>query len=160
MESRIVVFFSRSGRTRAVAEGIARELEARLEEIRVKKVKNRIPTPGMLMRQLKRGELPAIHTDVPDLGKFDEVVLGGPTWGFTIAPPVLSFIEHSKWNGKRVHIFVTEAIFGGQFALRYLRRVLEEKGARIGKEKIFPTLLVSFKTLQIRGREWAKVLKE
>lgn len=155
-----MVFFSWSGRTKAVAEGIARELEAHLEEIRLKKVKNRIPTPGMLMRQSKKGELPAIHVDFPDLGKCDEVILGGPTWGFSIASPVLSFIERTNWSGKKVHIFVTEAIFGGQFALRYLRRSLEKKGAQIGKEKIFPTLFRSLKALQLRGREWAKVLKE
>ncbi len=154
------MFFSRSGRTKAVAEGIARELEAHLEEIRLKKVKNRIPTPGMLMKQSKRGELPAIHDDFPDLGKCDEVILGGPTWGFSIAPPVLSFVERVNWSGKKVHIFVTEAIFGGQFALRYLRKVLEKKGAQIGKEKVFPTLLRSLKALQLHGREWAKALKE
>ncbi|MCS7242293.1 flavodoxin family protein [Candidatus Caldatribacterium sp.] len=159
MESRIVVFFSRSGRTRAVAEGIARELEARLEEIRLKKVKNRIPTPGMLMRQLKRGELPAIHTDFPDLGKFAEVVLGGPTWGLNIAPPVLSFVERSNLGGKKVSIFVTEALFGGQFALRRLRKALEEKGAKVEREKVFPTLFASLKALQLRGRAWAKACK-
>lgn len=159
MGERVVVFFSRSGRTKAVAEGIARELGARLEEIRLKKVKNRIPTPGMLERQLKRGELPAIHTDLPDLGKFDEIILGGPTWAFDIAPPVLSFVEGGNWSGKRVHLFVTEAIFGGQRALRHLRKVLESKGASIGKEKVFPTFLRNLKALQLRGREWAKTLK-
>lgn len=160
MGERIVVYFSRSGRTRAIAEGIARELGAHLEEIRLKKVKNRVPTPGMLLKQYKKGELPAIHTDVADLGKFDEVFLGGPTWGFDIAAPVLSFVEQGKWSGKTVYLFVSEALFGGHIALRHLRRVLEEKGAKIQGERVFPTLFRSLKTLQIAGRNWAKSLKK
>lgn len=160
MVSCIVVVFSRSGRTRALAEGIARELGAQLEEIRLKKVKNRIPTPGMILRGFKKGELPAIHTDFPDLGRFDEIVLGGPVWGFDIAPPVLSFIEHANWSGKKVHLFVSEAFLGGRRALARLKRILENKGAKVEKERAFPTLLKHPKTLQICGREWAKTLKD
>ncbi|MBC7217882.1 MAG: NAD(P)H-dependent oxidoreductase [Candidatus Caldatribacterium sp.] len=160
MGGRIVVFFSRSGRTKAVAEGIARELGAPLEEIRLKKVKNRIPTPGMIVRRFRKGELPAVHTDFPDMGRFDEVILGGPTWAFDIAPPVLSFVEHVNWSGKRVHLFATEAIFGGQRAIHHLRQVLEDKGAHVEKEKVFPTLFRSRKALQLKGRDWAKVLRK
>lgn len=159
MASRIVVFFSHSGRTRAVAEGIARELGAHLEEIRLKKVKNSTPTPGMMLSRFRKGELPAIHTDFPDMGKFEEVILGGPVWGFNIDPPVLSFVESTHWSGKKVHLFVTGAGLGGRRALNYLRRVLEGKGAKIGKERAFPTFLRSLKALQVRGREWAKTLK-
>lgn len=113
MTRRIVVFFSRSGRTRAVAEGIARELGAFLEEIRLKKVKNRIPTFAEIRSMQRKGELPGVHADFPAIGKFEEIILGGPVWGFDIAPPILSFVENINWSGKKVHLFVTEAGLGG-----------------------------------------------
>lgn len=160
MAGRMVVFFSRSGRTRAVAEGVARELGASLEEIRLKKMKNRIPTFIEIRAMQRRGELPGIHTDFPDVGKFGEIVLGGPVWGFDIAPPVLSFVESVTWSGKKVHLFVTEAGLGGRKALAHLERVLKEKGAQIGKRRAFPTLLRGLKALQLMGRNWAKTLKE
>ncbi|MGQ9622795.1 MAG: flavodoxin family protein [Candidatus Caldatribacteriaceae bacterium] len=160
MAGRIVVFFSRSGRTRAVAEGIARELGAPLGEILLKKIKNRIPTFVEIRAMQKRGELPSIHTDFPDLGKFEEIILGGPVWGFDIAPPVLSLVESVTWSGKRVHLFVTEAGLGGGKALAHLERALKEKGAQVGRKQVFPTLLKGLKALQLTGRNWAKTLKE
>jgi len=160
MAGRMVVFFSRSGKTRAVAEGIARELGASLGEIRLKKVKNRIPTFTEIRAMQKRGELPGIHTDFPDVEKCGEIILGGPVWGFNIAPPVLSFVESVTWSGKKVHLFVTEAGLGGGRALVHLERALKEKGAQIEKKRAFPTLLKGLKALQLTGRNWAKTLKE
>ncbi len=160
MTGRIVVFFSRSGRTRAVAEGIARELGAFLEEIRLKKVKNRIPTFAEIRSMQRKGELPGVHADFPAIGKFEEIILGGPVWGFDIAPPILSFVENINWSGKKVHLFVTEAGLGGGRTLAHLERILKKKGARIGKKRAFPTLLKGLKTLQRIGRNWARALKE
>ncbi|RAJ60656.1 flavodoxin [Streptomyces sp. Amel2xB2] len=55
---------------------------------------------------------PAIARDLPDLGKYDTVLLGSPVWG-SRAPMIMStFVEKADLAGKTLLPFVTYAVSG------------------------------------------------
>ena len=154
--AKLVIFYSRSGKTRALASGIAQETGTKTEEIRVKKVKNRLPGAWNMTGAFKKGKLPPVYHESISIEQFPEIFIGGPVWGGTIAPPVLSFIQNKNWKGKKVHIFVTYALFGSKNALEKMRKTLEGKGATVSGEKGFWSLFKSKERLKSEGIKWAK----
>ncbi|MDI3524888.1 MAG: hypothetical protein PWP60_163 [Candidatus Atribacteria bacterium] len=156
--AKLVIFYSRSGRTKALASGIAQEMGAKTEEIRVKKVKNRLPGAMAMTGAAKKGKLPPVYHESIAIEQFSEIFIGGPVWGGSAAPPVLSFIQDKDWKGKKVYTFVTCAFFGGKNALRQMKKALEERGASVLSEKDFRSLFKSKERLKSEGIQWAKEL--
>lgn len=147
----LVVFFSQTGRTKAVAEGIAEALHADIAEITTtqKVIK---PLQG---GKWKKEDLPTISFPIENFDSFSEIILGGPVWAFNIAPPLLSLVTQKSWEGKKVSLFVTEALMGGKRALRTIKKELHQKNAYIQKEKIFISLFKSLSNLREQGIKWA-----
>lgn len=48
-----------------------------------------------------------------DINGYDIIFLGYPNWWRTLPMPVVSFLEHYDWSGKKVIVFVTSG--GGGF---------------------------------------------
>ena len=48
-----------------------------------------------------------------DIDGYDIIFLGYPNWWLSLPMPVVSFLEHYDWSGKRVIVFVTSG--GGGF---------------------------------------------
>ena len=104
----IVVYFSRSGVTRAAAEYIAGRLGADIFEIEAAEPypAEFRPTVQRALREIQDGlrvELAAM----PDVSGCELVIIGSPTWCGTFAPPAASFIAAAPLEGKRVGIFCT-----------------------------------------------------
>ncbi len=153
--STIVVFFSSTGRTRMVAQGIAEKLSAPLAEIRLTQPQASSPRP--LRTHYTEADLPSISCEVTDFSPFSEIIFGGPVWAFNIAPPLLSFVRNTDLTGKTVHLFVTEFGMGGKRALRTLRKELEAKKVHLGQSKIFAlTFFKNASTLRSLGERWAE----
>jgi flavodoxin len=155
--SKLVVFFSQTGRTKAVAEGIAEELRVPIESITCPQGKARIKP---LRSHWRDSDLPVISSRIQNLDAFQEIILGGPVWAFNIAPPLLSFVQKMSWKGKKVILFITEAGMGGRRALKTLREALQERGAQIVAEKIFVSSFRSLKSLRARGKAWAQEIRK
>ncbi|MDF0674326.1 MAG: hypothetical protein P0120_08285 [Nitrospira sp.] len=65
-----------------------------------------------------------------DLSEFTTVYLGTPIWLYSPAPPIWDFIEHNRFDGKRVVLFNT---FNSQFKSEYIetfKAKVMERGAR------------------------------
>ena len=79
---KLVVFYSLSGNTRAVARRIARSLRADLMEIRT--VKTYPDDYDVLLslgeKEVKVGYMPQIEALLFDANKYDTVILGTPVW--------------------------------------------------------------------------------
>ena len=106
---KLVVFYSLSGNTRAVARRIARSLRADLMEIRT--VKTYPDDYDVLLslgeKEVKAGYMPQIEALLFDANKYDTVILGTPVWWGTYAPAVKKFLSAIKWKGKKVYPFAT-----------------------------------------------------
>lgn len=112
-----VVYFSRSGHTRRVAEAIAATTGAPLFEIRLK-------TPysddyktaaAQVKADIERGIRPEIVPPDIDLGEFVTLFVGAPTWWHHIATPVQAWLLAVNLNGKTVMPFTTH---GGGFEMQ------------------------------------------
>ncbi|MFK0161311.1 flavodoxin [Rhizobium sp. NPDC090279] len=105
----LVVYYSYTGHTGAVAEKLRAFLAADLYEIQM-----RAPYPLDMQRaaelskyELETGELPPLLDNLPRPSKYDLILVGGPVWWNTITPPVMSFLEHTDFEGRKVAPFAT-----------------------------------------------------
>ncbi len=105
----LVVYYSWGGNTRVVAEKIKAQLGADLVEI---VPETAYPTDysecvAQARKETKENFRPEIKTKVDNLGDYDVILVGTPNWCSTIAPPVATFLEQNRFNGKKVALFVT-----------------------------------------------------
>ncbi|MFH1294805.1 MAG: flavodoxin family protein [Candidatus Aenigmatarchaeota archaeon] len=97
----LVVYHSRTGNTRKVAERIARALKADLDEI-----VDKSPKKGMFMLGMSAFfNMKASIETKKDSSSYDLVVIGTPVWAGRVCPPVKTYI--SKNTFKRVAFFCT-----------------------------------------------------
>lgn len=109
----LVAYYSYSGNTRRAAEMIAGRLGADLFAITM-----RHPYRGNIYESsqadLNRGIRPPLATTVKDMGRYNVVLLGYPTWWATMPMPVVSFLEAHDFAGKIVLPFSSHGgtVFG------------------------------------------------
>lgn len=106
---KLVVYYSLSGNTRAVARRIARTLRADLMEIRT--VKSYPDDYDVLLslgqKEIKSGYMPQIEPLAFDANRYETIVLGTPVWWSSYAPAVKKFMSCVKWKDKKVYPFAT-----------------------------------------------------
>ena len=105
----LVVYFSRSGRTRQVAHWIQEAAGADLLEL-----KTVTPYPAGYSEVVKqaRKEIdanfrPELSTKIENLAQYDIIFVGTPNWWSTMAPPVATFLTSYDFTGKKIVPFVT-----------------------------------------------------
>ena len=127
----LVLYYSQTGATKAVAETIAGSLGADIESIELSQ-----PYDGDFQQTIERcltekkdGVLPAVNPLSSDLSKYDVIFLGFPVWFGVAAPPVLSLAESMSFEGKKVVTFCTFGSGGLETGTENLRGRL--KGAEV-----------------------------
>ena len=116
----LVVFYSRSGNTRALAQGIASVLGAETEEI-----SDGIHRGGILgyLRSGTEASLsrcPRIARAVHDPASFDLVVIGTPVWRLSLSSPVRTYLTEHAAALPRVAFFCTMGGFGSKRVFRQM----------------------------------------
>jgi len=103
----LIVFYSRSGRTKKVAKSIASQLKCDVEEIF--DTKNRKGIPGFLSAgsdaNLKK--LTIIKGIKKDPSLYDLVIIGTPVWSSNISAPIRTYIFLYKKELKKAAFFCT-----------------------------------------------------
>ena len=103
----LVVFFSRSGTTRCLAEHIARATGADLEELRESRSSSGL---GGWLRSGYEGTYRRSAETLPlqrYLRDYDLVFVGSPTWNRALASPVRGFLERHASELANVALFAT-----------------------------------------------------
>lgn len=114
----LIVYYSLSnGNTRAIARQLQAATGADLAEIETAE-----PYTGSyddIVRQgqeeVNSGYLPALRPLAHRVEDYDVIAVGSPTWWYTIAPAVRSFLTEHDWKGKTVIPFQTHAGWPGHF---------------------------------------------
>lgn len=120
----LVVFFSRTGTTRRLAESIARATNADLEELR--EARPRLGVWGWLRSgyegtyQRAAETLPLAH----DLEEYDLVFVGSPTWSRSLSSPVRGFLERHRAELTHVALFATCAGRGADKVVQQMAALL------------------------------------
>ncbi|XHH08235.1 MAG: flavodoxin family protein [Candidatus Bathyarchaeia archaeon] len=103
----LVVYYSRTGKTRFVAETIASQLGAELEEIIDQK--KRSGSLGWIMagKDASRKSLTEISPATKSPKDYDLIVIGTPIWAWSPTPAVRTYIKQNNLSGKKVALFYT-----------------------------------------------------
>lgn len=101
--------------------------------------------------ELEKGIRPELKS-YPDIKDYDTVFLGFPNWWNTMPMPVIGFLEHCKWTGKRIIPFVTSGGGGFGRSIEDIKKLCQ--GAEIAEGGEFLGYMVEESEEQISG--WAK----
>lgn len=112
----LIVYYSISnGNTRRIAEQLQKATGADLAEIETV-----VPYTGTYdeivdqgQKEVNRGYKPELKPLSFDPEEYDIIAVGTPTWWYTMAPAVLSFLSGHDWKGKIIIPFQTHGGWPG-----------------------------------------------
>jgi flavodoxin len=104
----LVVYYSRSGNARFVAQTIAAELGSDVEE--VVDLKNRGGVLGFLSGgfDAMRGKETKIGETKKSPADYDLVVVGTPVWGSRPTPAIRTYLRRNDFSGVKVALFFAQ----------------------------------------------------
>ena len=113
-EDVLIVYLTRTGNTKAVAEIIRDEVGGTMV-----RVESETPYPenyekivSQVDRENERGYVPPLETTVENIQSYDVVFLGFPTWDMQLPPPMKSFLHDHDLSGRTVIPFNTNGGYG------------------------------------------------
>ncbi len=131
----LVVYYSLSGNTKDIAYKIADKTKADIFEVKTKDELKQGPSFYLAIKQqLKSKKYPLLEENIPDFSKYDTVFVGFPVWWYTIATPMLSFLEKADFSDKKVIPFSTQ---GSNFGTSFADFRNMAKNAKIGEGASF-----------------------
>lgn len=142
-EDILIVYLSRTGNTEAVAEMIRDEVGGEMVELELE-----TPYPedydaivAQVARENETGTLPPLKTEIENIGDYNTVFVGFPTWGMRLPPPMKSFLNEYDLSGKTVIPFNTNGGYGLGSSIRQIEelcpdsKILESFSVRGGLER-------------------------
>ena len=105
----LVLYYSQTNTTKAVAEQIANDLGADIEAILpvVPYEGDMGATAARSMQEAAEGKLPELNPLTVDVNAYDVIFLGYPIWMGTYAPPVAALLATVNLDGKKIVPFCT-----------------------------------------------------
>jgi len=146
----LIVYYSRTGVTKAVAEALGRGLIADVEEIVDRK--RRAGVLGYLAagKDAVLGRLTEISEAHHDPAGYDLVVIGTPVWAFTMAPAVRTYLTKHGWAIERAAFFCTMGGSGD-------KRTFQQMGEVLGKQ---PAATLALVEREVRGGAFEGKVKD
>lgn len=124
----LVLYYSQTGATQAVAEELSSQLCADIEAIQAE-----TPYDGDFQQTIERsrqemesGQLPALQPLQANVSDYDLIFLGYPVWFGTCALPVQSLLQTQSFEGKQVVTFCTFGSGGLQSSTADVRAALPQ----------------------------------
>lgn len=119
----LIAYYSQSGHTEAVAKAIQQETGGDLYRIRtnISYPKNAPAMQSQVKAEYNEGLRPPLAEPMPDMSRYDVVLLGFPNW--YNAPPVgvFTFLEGTDWKEKTIVPFVTYGLSGWGSSIEDIR---------------------------------------
>jgi flavodoxin len=103
----LVVYYSRTGNTKKVAEDVARMLNADIEQLIDKKDRSGAGGYMVAGKDAATEKLTEIEPAKNDPAKYDMVVIGTPVWAWNMTPAVRTYIANNKAAIKKVAFFTS-----------------------------------------------------
>ena len=106
----LVVYYSRTGKTKFVAETIAEKLGSGIEEI--VDLKGREGKMGWMSatRDASNEKETPIAPTKKNPKDYDLLIIGTPVWAFNLTPAIRTYIKNNDLSGKKVALFFTLGI--------------------------------------------------
>jgi NAD(P)H-dependent FMN reductase len=152
----LIVYYSRTGKTRFLAERLGEKLGADLVE--VKDLKKRGGILGFLggVRGAHFGLRTEITPSSVEIVKYELIIFGTPVWAYSPSPAINTFLDNCDLMNKKVILFVTSRGVGYKRAINILKERVDAKGGVVVGVGAVNTWLKGRKYLFRAGVELAK----
>lgn len=150
----LVVFYSLTGRTRLVAQTIARETQADLAEI--EEVKPRKMGPGTYLSggmDARKGKASEIKPVTVNIDQYRRVFIGSPIWASRCAPAINSFVDTANLKDKELVLFFTMGGSGHEPAAKFLTERIEKHSGKVAGSFAVGTGKTSDQDIAARTKE-------
>ena len=128
----LVVFYSRTGNTKRIAEELSKMIDADTEELHDTKNRKGIIgfiLSGMDARMMRKANLEKTRNN-PAI--YDMVILGTPTWSNRMSTPMRTYINQNCNSFKKVAFFLTSG-FGN---VKSAMAIFKDMASLCGKEPV------------------------
>ena len=130
MNKKLIIYYSMDGNTKIIADMMQKETGA--DSVMLRPAVPYTGTDEEIVSKGKdetnRGFMPELEEIPVNIDDYDTIMIGTPTWWYTMAPVILSFIAHHDLSGKTVIPFQTHAGWPGH-ALEDIKEAA--KGAEV-----------------------------
>lgn len=123
----LIVYYSRTNRTKTVATEIQKNLNGEIEEI--KEINNHNGIIGYIKggyESIRRKE-PKIKPSEINPSDYDLTIIGTPVWAGTIASPVLTYLKENKNKFNNVSFFCTCGSSGYESSFKEMEETTGKK---------------------------------
>ena len=126
----LVVFYSRTGTTRKVAQEIAKSIDTDIEELI--DLENRKGPLGFIksIKDVMRKKRDRLEQTKKDPSAYDLVVLGTPVWASNLSTPVRTYIDDNKKLLKKIALFCTARVDSKSYASNCLKTLEKLTGQK------------------------------
>ncbi len=154
----LVIYYSRTGNTKFVADEISSTLQAETRELIDKKKRSGIwgyIWAGHDAMMKTKTEIEEIGLD---LAQYDLIFLGCPNWAANIPPAIRTFLDRADLKDKKLALFCTQDGMGATRVFNNLR--LLAKGAEIVDQKYFNRVEKNKESVKAQVKEWTEKFKQ
>lgn len=134
----LVVYFSYTGNTRALARQIHEIVGGELFELEPATPYSAdyktVERQGK--EEVETGYRPPLKAAVENLASYDVIYVGTPIWWYTIAPPVATFLAQPDLSGKTIVPFCTHGGYGAGHSLDDIKKLAPE--SNVTEELVLP----------------------
>ena len=122
----LILYYSRTGITRTLAESIHRRLGGDLVEIKTSQYKQGLYgyIQAALDATLKR--IIPIQYELPLEKSYDLVLIGTPVWNASLSSPIQTLMSHSLPKTKQVAFFITHGGSGSKRVFHQMQSLYEK----------------------------------
>ncbi|CAB3432512.1 hypothetical protein VFC2026_21800 [Listeria monocytogenes] len=110
----LIVYYSRTGNTKVVAELIQEKLGGDLFQIETQEQR-----PSNYRKEVEKNEeeqedslLPELKSKISNFNQYDRIFIGTPTWNMALPQAILTFMDSYEFAGKTVIPFNTNGGYG------------------------------------------------
>ncbi len=128
----LTAYFSWGGNTKYIAEKIHTQVGGdmfRIEPVTPYPADYNETAYGIAKEQKEKNIHPPIKST--DVSGYDIIFVGTPAWWYTMAPPVMTFLEENNFEGKTIVPFITHGGGGGYTIDKDMAQLA--KGAKVLK---------------------------
>jgi len=146
----LLIFYSRTGTTKKVAQAISHLLKCDVEE--VIDAKNRAGVIGYLKggRDAMRRKPTKISKALKDPATYDIVIIGTPVWAFNVTPAIRTYLFQNSEEFKKVAFFCTMGGSGSKKTFKEMAKLCEKR----------PIAILELKTKDLSSADIGQKIKE
>jgi flavodoxin len=122
----LIVYYSRTGITKKVAEYLQRKLNCDIEEIIDTKKRDGVLGYIIGGKDAMQKNLTTIKPLTKNITDYEQIIIGTPVWGHKITPAVRTFIAENKSKLKNIAVFCTMGSSGMEATLNETEKVCEK----------------------------------